>query len=206
VIFEHGTVHSIRSSSQRGLTAAWAQLASRGLPVFDQFHPAARVHDPDQLAAWKVEGTEKQFVFRALYRGPLLDEAFSDSWTGKTLTEVTPVSLRRAIIGASDECARSGCAIYTILRTYNEAGCSVDFERLLLPFGQNGRVEILVASLQLVSMEGTFERAHVVKHFEAQADTLLSLKISAASFHEPHQKQIDGSNDFRRNGLARRFG
>jgi hypothetical protein len=146
VIFEHGTVHSIRSSSQRGLTAAWAQLASQGLPAFDQFHPGTRVHDPDQLAAWKVEGTEKQFVFPALYRGRLLDEAFSNSWTGKTLTEVTPVSLRPAIIGASAECARSGCVIYTILRTYNEAGCSVDFERLLLPFGQNGRVEILVAS------------------------------------------------------------
>jgi hypothetical protein len=186
LIFENGTVHRIRSISQRGLAAAWAQLALHGLPAFDQFHPGARVHDPNQLAAWKVEATGEHFVFRALYRGPLVDELFSNSWTGKTLTEITPVSLRPAIIRASDECARSGCAIYTILRTYNDAGCSVDFERLLLPFGQSCRVQVLVASLQLVSMEGTFERAHVVKHFEAQANTLLSLKISAASFHEPY--------------------
>jgi hypothetical protein len=180
--FENGTVEGIRSISQRGLAAAWARLASRGLPAFDQFHPEARVHDPKQLVAWKVEVAEDQYVFRALYRGPLVDKAFSSPWTGKTLAEVTPASLRPAIIGASDQCARTGCAIYTILRTYNDAGHPVDLERLLLPFGKNDRVQIIVASLQLISMEGTFERASVVKYFEGQADIMVSLEISAASF------------------------
>jgi hypothetical protein len=189
--FENGTVESIRSISQRGLTAAWARLASRGLPAFDQFHPETRVHDPKQLVAWKVEVAEDQFVFRALYRGPLVDKAFSSTWTGKTLAEVTPASLRPAIIGASDQCARTGCAIYTILRTYNDAGHPVDLERLLLPFGKNGRVQIIVASLQLISMEGTFERANVVKYFEAQAVIMVSLKISAASFNEARAKSVD---------------
>ena len=191
--FENGRADSIRSISQRGLAAAWARLASQGLPALDQFHPGTRVHDPKQLAAWKVEIAEDQFVFRALYRGPLVDKAFSNSWTGKTLTEVTPASLRPAIICASDQCARTGCAIYTILRTYNDAGYPVDLERLLLPFGKNGRVQTIVASLQLISMEGTFERANIVKYFEAQADIMVSLKISAASFNEGHAKAVDAT-------------
>jgi hypothetical protein len=189
--FENGTVDSIRSISQRGLIAVWARLASRGLPAFDQFHPGTRVHDPKQLVAWKVEGTEDHFVFRALYRGPLVDEVFSKTWTGKTLAEVTPASLRPAIISASDQSARTGCAIYTVLRTYNDAGCPVDLERLLLPFGKSGRVQIIVASLQLISMDGTFERANVVKYFEAQADVMVSLKISAASFNEARAKSVN---------------
>ena len=170
-------------------------LASQGLPVFDRFHPDTRVHDPKQLAAWKVEVSADQFDFRALYRGPLVDEAFSSSWTGKTLTEVTPASLKPVIVTASEQCARTGCAIYTILRTHNNAGGPADFERLLLPFGTNGRVEMIVASLQLTSMKGSFERANIVKHFEAQADIVLSLRISAASFHESRSKEAEGYDE-----------
>jgi hypothetical protein len=182
--FENGTVHSIRSISQRGLAAAWARFAKDGLPSFDQFDPGPKVHDPKQLAVWKVEANDAQLVFRAMYRGSLLDEAFNEGWTGKTLAEVTPPSLRPAIISASDHCASTGCAIYTILRTYDGAGCALDLERLLLPFGKNGRVRIIVASLQLISLEGTVERRKVVENFEAQSSSVLSVRISAASFEE----------------------
>src|SRR3978361_540271 len=108
-----------RSARQRGLAATGGHLASQGQPAFDRFHPDPRVHDPKQLAAWKVEVTADQFVFRALYRGPLVDEAFSSSWAGKTATEITPASLKPVIVTASEQCARTGDAIYTILRTYN---------------------------------------------------------------------------------------
>jgi hypothetical protein len=183
LFFENGTVRSIRSGSQRGLAGTWGHLASQGLPRFDRFHPDMRVHDPKQLAAWKVEATGDQFVFRGLYRGPLVDEVFSSSWRGKTLTEVTPACLRPVIVTASDQCARTGCAIYTVFRTYNDAGYAVDLERLLLPFGSSGRAEMIVASLQLTSMKGTFERPTIAKHFEARADVILSLRISAESFN-----------------------
>jgi hypothetical protein len=204
LIFRDGTVHSIRSISQRGLAAAWARLAKQGLPSFDEFDPGSRVHDPKQLVVWKVEATQSQFVFRALYRGRLVDEAFNDGWAGKTLTEVTPASLRPAIISASDQCANTGCAIYTVLRTYDGAGYSVDLERLLLPFGQNGRVQIIVASLQLISMEGTVERPKVVKTFEAQSDTMLSLRISAASFNEFRSKPVAVGDEFATNSQSGR--
>jgi hypothetical protein len=182
--FENGTVHSIRSISQRGLAASWARLAKNGLPTFDQFDPGPKVHDPKQLAVWKVEVNDAQLVFRAMYRGSLLDEAFNEGWTGKTLAEVTPPSLRPAIVSASDHCVSTGCAIYTVLRTYDGAGLPIDLERLLLPFGKNGRVRIIVASLQLISLEGTVERGKAVENFEAQSNSVLSVRISAASFEE----------------------
>jgi hypothetical protein len=149
--FENGTVHRIRSISQHGLAVAWARLAKGGLPSFDKFDPDPRVHDPKQLAVWKVESNNAETVFRALYRGNLIDEAFNDGWIGKTLTEVTPPSLQPAIISASHQCAKSGCAIYTILKTYDGEGFAVNLERLLLPFGKDGCVQVIVASLQLIS-------------------------------------------------------
>jgi hypothetical protein len=196
--FENGTVHRIRSISQRGLAASWARLAKNGLPSFDQFDPGP-VHDPKQLAVWKVEIKAAQLVFRAMYRGSLLDEAFNEGWTGKTLDEVTPPSLRAAIISASDHCAGTGCAIYSVLRTYDGAGRPIDLERLLLPFGKNGRVRIILASLQLISLEGTVERRKVVENFQAQTESVLAVRISAASFKElPSEPfaQIDLASEF----------
>ena len=109
----------------------------------------------------------------------------------KTLAEVAPPTLRAPIIEASAHCASSGCAIYSVLRTYDGAGSPIDLERLLLPFGQNGRVRVIVASLQLVSLEGKVERRKAVESFEAQTDVVLSFRISAASFKAARPKTAD---------------
>ena len=188
--FENGTVDSIRSISQRALAAYWARLAltKGGLPPFDQFSPGSGLHDPKHVAVWKVEAGGGQLNFRALYRGSFIDEAVKDEWVGKTLAEVAPPGLRQPIIKASEHCASSGCAIYSVLRTYDAGGCAVDLERLLLPFGTNGRVQMIVASLQLVSLEGQVELGKVVESFLAQLDVVLSIRIAAASFKETRPK------------------
>lgn len=64
-------------------------------------------------------------------------------------------------------------------------------ERLLLPFGKNGHVKIIVASLQLISLEGSVERPKVVEKFQAHADVALSIRISAASFKESQPTPAD---------------
>jgi hypothetical protein len=194
--FENGTVHGIRSVSQRALAESWARLCKEGLPSFDQFDPEPGIHDPKQLAVWKAEVKDGQLVFRALYRGRLLDEAFNEGWAGKTLREVTPPSLQPAIIGASDHCVSTGCAIYTVLRTYDGAGFPVELERLLLPFGKNGRVKIIVASLQLNSLERTVERHRIAKDFEAQSEAVVSIRISAASINNSRSKPVVTSDGF----------
>jgi hypothetical protein len=191
--FANGTAHSIRSVSQRALAASWARLGKEGLPSFDQFNPEPGIHDPKQLVVWKVEVNDAQLVFRALYRGSSLDEAFNDGWAGKTLREVTPPSLQPAIIGASEHCVSTGCAIYTVLRTYGGAGVPIELERLLLPFGKNGRVKIIVASLQLISLEKTVERGKVAKNFEARSETVMSIRISAATINKSRSQPVIAS-------------
>ena len=182
--FENGTIQDIRSTGQRGLAACWVRLAKAGLPSFDQFNPAPGIHDPKQLAVWKVEADDAELVFRALYRGSLLDEAFNEGWTGKTLTEVTPPSLQPLIIGASKHCVSTGCAIYTVLSTNAGAGLPIELERLLLPFGKDGRVQVIVASLHLIGRTTAVGRRKAVQDFKAQSESVLAVRISAASFEE----------------------
>jgi len=189
--FENGTIDSIRSKSQRSLGAYWAKLAlaESGLPPFDQFAPGPGIHDPKHIAVWKVEAGKDQLDFRALYRGSFIDEAMKDAWVGKTLTEVAPPVLRVPIIAASAHCASSGCAIYSVLRTYDGTGTPTDLERLLLPFGSRGRVQVIVASLQLVNLEGKVERRKAVENFEVQTDVVLSFRISAVSSKASRPKE-----------------
>lgn len=177
--FASGTIDSIRSISQRALLSYWGRLANGGLVPFEVFEPSSRIHDPKQLAVWKVDAKVGQTHFRALYRGKLLDEAFNEGWAGKTLAEITPPSLRDPIISASNHCASTGCAVYTILRTYDNAGFAIDLERLLLPFGKAGRVQQIVASLQLISLKGVVDRPQVARSFELKSECVLSIRIPA---------------------------
>jgi hypothetical protein len=68
---------------------------------------------------------------------------------------------------SANTCATTGCAVYTIFRTLDAQGRSIDCERLLLPLGADGKVEQIVASLQLISMEGEFRRDTVLEAFDA---------------------------------------
>jgi hypothetical protein len=189
--FSDGSVNDIRSISQRALAMYWARLARVDrMPSFREFDPGPRVHDPKQLAIWNVESDGGRTVFRALYRGSLLDEAFNEGWTGRALDDVTPPALRPAIISGSQECVGKRCAIYMILRTMDGAGHAVDLERLLLPFGDDGQVKQIVASLQLISLEGAAERREIVSNFGAKLDCALSVRIPATSFTEAKQQRV----------------
>jgi hypothetical protein len=89
---------------------------------------------------------------------------------------VVPAFARRFAVTSANECVRSGCAVYSILRTADANGHPIDCERLLLPLGQ-AAVEQIVASVQLVSVKGEFRRNVVLHKFKAQLDVVLSGKI-----------------------------
>lgn len=180
------SIEKIRGINQRALAINWTRMAGdHKIPRFEDFDPGARIHDPKKLAVWNVEQSDVEIVLRALFSGTLLNEPFSASWSGKTLEELTPPSLRSDIVSGAHECVRTGCAIYMILRTRDLKGHAIDLERLLLPFGRNGRVEQIVASLQLISLTGTVDRAAIVQEFETQSKCILSVRIPREAGAKP---------------------
>lgn len=171
-------IYKIRGPNQQALAICWTRMeAENKIPRFEDFDPELPIHDPKRLAVWNVERCNGQFVLRALYSGRFLNEPFGSAWSGKTLEEVTPPSLRSDIVRGAHECVRTGCVIYMILRTRNGKGHAIDLERLLLPFGRSGKVEQIVASLQLTSLENAVDRKTIVHEFEAQSKCVLSVRI-----------------------------
>jgi len=113
--FENGNVskHSLGEPNARLGGSVGAAFARKALPTFEQFQSGAR--DSRSKTAGGLESRDQGRpigVSGVIYRGSLLDEAFNDGWAGKTLREVTPLSMQPLIISASEHCVSTGCAIY----------------------------------------------------------------------------------------------
>jgi hypothetical protein len=166
---------TIKSATQLALATYWDKLAAgRRFPTFAELKLEPGLHDPRQLVAWNIEGEGRLRKFRALYQGENVLEAFNSAWAGKTMEQVVPMSLRKVTLEGARECATTGCIVYSIFSTIDSCDTRVDCHRLLLPFGQDGKVQQMLASLQLTTTQG---RGHVLNHFEMQTDVLLSAAI-----------------------------
>ena len=193
MLFKFAAPEVIKSVTQRALASYWGRLAGgRAFPAFTEFEPDATGHDPKQLVVWNIEGAGRLQKFRALYQGDNVAEVFNSNWAGKTMEQVVPMSLRRITLDAAKECAASGCLIYAIFSTVDANDQRIDCERLLLPFGRDGKVEQLLGSLQLKGSQGGVRRTKVLADFQLQAEVLFSGKIASGFTRAPG---IDSATD-----------
>ena len=183
--FTAASIQSIKSMSQQALARYWSRLAgSRSFPSIAEFDPEPRLHDSKQLVIWTVEDAFGQRRFRALYQGTNVAEVFNSCWAGRTMDEVVPAPLKSFSIDGANECAASGCAIYTVFATFDARGHRVDCERLLLPLGEGSTVQQIVASLQLISVKGEFDRKSVLSQFETLSQVAFAGRIRAGSMSD----------------------
>ena len=177
--FTDAPISFIKSISQRALCLYWQRLVAEDpFPSIDQFQTAARLHDPKQLVVWNVENDAGNRTFRALFQGSNVGEVFNSQWAGKSMEEIVPPALKAFSIDGADECAASGFPVYTVLSASDAEGFPVDCERLLLPLGRNNVVEQIVASLQLISLKGTFERKTILTEFKRQSVVTFAARIT----------------------------
>ena len=149
----------------------------RPFPTIDEFNPSPRLHDPKQMVFWNVEALDGHRSFRALYQGSSVADVFRSSWAGKLMEDVIPEPVRAFSLGAAHECAEKGCAVFTTLTTEDARGQDISCERLLLPLGRDGIVSQVVASLQLISLTGKFERKTVLASFERRSHVAAAARI-----------------------------
>jgi hypothetical protein len=179
------TIQSVKSISQRALLMHWNELAGvRHFPAFAQFQFNERMHDPNQLLIWSIEREGGRRRFRARHSGARLSEVFRGDFIGKTMEEVIPQRVRQYAIDTANECADSGCAVFSIISTVDAAGQRGDCERLLLPFGSGSEVQQIVSSLQLISLNGNFARKTVLDQYRLTSKVELAGRI-AAGFSKP---------------------
>jgi hypothetical protein len=162
------------------------------LSIIQKLRPRLQNFDPLQLVVWQIENIDNRRRFRALYNGSDVGEVFNSSWAGQTMDAVIPEPLKALAIDAANECAETGCAIYTIIATTDAAGHRIECERLLLPFGRSdSAVEHIVAALQLAGIPKS-ERKTVLDKFQTHANLAFAGKIEAGSTRRvPMPSSID---------------
>jgi hypothetical protein len=172
--FDAISVQAVKAQSQRNLALHWQALHARfGLPSFTDFAPGDRAHDPRSLLVWTIDQQNGERTYRHLYGGDYVFEAFGADAT----IEAVPDRLRDIFKSGLDECVASAAIVYMSIATFDPADHRVDCERLLLPFGSDGDVTHILASLQLVSVEGSFERRTILRQFAQQADVTFCGRI-----------------------------
>ncbi len=156
--------------SQRALLWRWNDSAAgRRFPALGDFQPDPRIHDLKSLVIWSVERNNGSRGFRAKYQGLRIKQAFHDDWVGKTMAEVLPPATRQYAVDTANECAASGCAILSVLATIDDEGRRIDYERLLLPFGDGSEVAYIVASLNLISLTGSYEEKTILNNYRVSS-------------------------------------
>lgn len=174
------THHVVKSISQRALLLHWREIAGdSGLPPLERFAPPARAHDPRGLVFWSTEGEAGKRSFKTLHQGAYLVELFGyDPPPQQLLQDVLPPSLQEMTLDGLNACCDLRSVLYTIISTTDDRGNTIDCERLLLPFGEAGKVRQIIASLQLISVEGHFTRETVLARFAADAKVTFAAQIA----------------------------
>ena len=162
--FESRRPDVVRSVRQRWLLNYWERLRkSRPVPLWKDLaaEEIGGMADGMQFCDIATDGTAMRFVIR--FRGARITEAYGDC-DGKFLDETLPPLLREATLSTYRRAAESMRPVYTVCNTPDSTGRPVDFERLLLPFGdEGGRVHRILSMLEWVSIEGRFESRDLLK-------------------------------------------
>jgi len=176
------THHVVKSISQRALLRHWREIAhGDSLPAFAHFAPPSRAHDPRNLMFWGVEGDAGTRTFRTLHQGTYLIESFGSNPPPQQLLQaVVPPSLQQMTLAGLNACADQRSPLYMIISTTDDLGNTIDCERLLLPFSAaTGEVRQIVASLELISVDGRFRRDTVLARFAAEGKVTFAARIAS---------------------------
>lgn len=177
-------INAIKSTSQRALVQHWRKIkADRRLPSIGDFAPPKPTHDPRQLMLWAIEGKGDARRFKTLTHGKFLSEAFGiNPLPLQPLQAVVPPPLQELVESSLNACADAGVPIYTVISTWDDGGCRINCERLLLPFGdEQGEPRQIATVLQLFSPNGIFTRQSALGHFLAGAKVTFAVQITLDS-------------------------
>ena len=158
----------VRSTGQLWLLQRWIRTrGSRRLPAIEGVSTDAPAGVSDNLLFTDVVSRDGATRFLIRSGGRRITEYFGVSCPtggqGRFLDDVLPPAYRAAALATFHEAVAARDPVYTIADMRDRAGRIVHFERLLLPFGRDGTaVDRVLASIEAVSPEGTFDSRHLM--------------------------------------------
>ena len=162
--FQSARPEIIQAINQRWLFKNWNESrGTRPLPTWQGLESREFASMSQNLAFADVVGADGDMRFFMRYHGARIGEAYGSDCQGKYLDEVLPFGFHNAALATYRHAAATRLPVFTSVNVPDADGRVVVYERLLLPFGRDGKtVDRILASLEMISMEGAFDHRNLM--------------------------------------------
>jgi hypothetical protein len=184
VEFESANPTVVKSIKQRDLLNTWLRLfaPTQRLPRMAEFRPDRFEDELPDLVFMTVEKAEPlQIVIDS--DGTRLSVAYGYTGKGRYLDEYLGVRLAPLVMPVYRQCVSRALPVYTVSHVDDASGRVVAYERLLLPFSENGGVTQIIASFKTISEDGSFEIRNLMRGNDALPTPKLRAVIDRELFH-----------------------
>ncbi|MEP6841439.1 MAG: hypothetical protein ABJA75_25550 [Bradyrhizobium sp.] len=163
--FESISPSAVRSIKQQDFLKVWFRIFEKTeqLPCLEAFRPSRLEDERPKLMYYDVVHSGEDIRYPATFAGSRLIEAYGFSAVGKDLQDMLSPVIWEYVEPLYDTCVNFRMPIYSIFTVVDLKGDTVDYERLLLPFGENNRVQQMIASIKSISVEGRFVHVNLMR-------------------------------------------
>jgi len=184
VNFESANPTVVKSIRQRDLLNTWLRLfaPAQRPPRIREFQPDRIEDELPDLVFMTVEKVEPlQLIIDS--EGTRMSVAFGYTGKGHYLDEYLGARLAPLIMPIYQQCVTRALPVYTVSHVDDARGRIVAYERLLLPFSENGGVTHIIASLKTISEDGGFEIRNLMRGSATLPTSKLRAVIDRELFH-----------------------
>jgi hypothetical protein len=180
VSFQRSDASVVKSIRQRDLLNCWLRLYAphRALPSLTAFQPDRIEDERADLVRYIVDHDARPQRFIIDSNGTRMASAYGATGKGRYLDDYLGSILGPVVLPAYHACITARLPTYTVSMIDDVNGRAVAYERLLMPFAEDGdTVTHILASLKTISEDGGFEIRNLMRGHHSLPQPKLSVVI-----------------------------
>jgi hypothetical protein len=156
--FESIGPSAVRAIRQRDFLNTWLRfyVRRRELPALADFQPACLDEERPDLMYYDIERDGDLIRYRATFAGKRLIDSYGFSAVGHSLQDLLAPAIWNHVEPIYRACVEQALPVYSTFTVVDVQGRQVDYERLMLPFGEGCKVRSMIASIKSICIEGRF--------------------------------------------------
>jgi len=175
----------VKSIKQRDLLNTWLRLYARdqSMPRMSEYQPARIEDELPDMVFYTVDTQAEPPRLTIQSDGTRMSAAYGNTGKGRYLDEYLGARLAPMVMPVYYECIARRLPVFTIATMDDIYGRIVAYERLLLPFSDDGGVTHIMASLKTISEDGNFEIKNLIRGNDKLPVPKLRTVIDSDLFH-----------------------
>ena len=192
--FESAGPSVVKSIKQRDLLNTWLRLYARNqsIPRLSEYQPARIEDELPDMVFYTVDTQAEPPRLTIQSDGTRMSAAYGNTGKGRYLDEYLGARLAPMVMPVYYECIARRLPVYTVASMDDIYGRIVAYERLLLPFSDDGSVTHIIASLKTISEDGNFEIKNLIRGNDKLPVPKLRTVIDRDLFHRAPSRIASG--------------